>query len=295
MEEPYGSFNSHSRILQIVVMQKIIAAINASSFSEKKLLSIIDGADWAQGKFLLALLDNDLEIPVVQTFEGVGYFGYSQVDWNSLLEKQRLRNEKVERFIASCNNNGLNSSILLNRPITVDELIKEARFADLVMIDSSVSLSPMDENGTSGNLQRLLEDAACPVLLLRDGAINIEELIFTYNGSASSVYAIKQFTQLFPSLSEKQVTVLYVAENGTGSIPEHEKLMNYLQYHYSKIGIRILNGNPSNEITSFLKNRRTVLVTFGAYGRSNFSTFFHPSEADNTLKTLKLPVFITHM
>jgi len=275
-------------------MQKIIAAINGARFSEKKLLSIIDGADWAQGKFLLALLDNDLETPVIHTFEGVGYFGYSQVDWNSLLEEQINRNKKVERFIDTCNNNGLNSSILLNRPITVEELIQEARFADLVMIDSSVSLSPMGDNGTSGELQRLLKAAACPVLLLRDGAIDIEELIFTYNGSASSVYAIKQFTQLFPSLSEKQVTVLYVAENGTTSIPEHEKVMNYLQYHYSKIGIRILKGDPSTEITSFLRNRRTALVTFGAYGRSNFSRFFHPSESDNTLRTLKLPVFITH-
>ena len=152
----------------------------------------------------------------------------------------------------------------------------------------------MAEYDSSGRLEQLLHDGACPVLLLRDGALDIEELIFTYNGTASSVYAIKQFTQLFPNLSDKLVTVLFVAENGTISIPEHDKIMSYLQYHYSKIGIRVLKGNPSFEITSFLRNKKTALVTFGAYGRSSLSRFFHPSEADHTLKTLKLPVFITH-
>jgi len=255
----------------------------------------MDCADWAQGKFLLALLDNDNSVPLVHTFEGVGYFGYSQVDWKWLEENQRIKTEKVQRFIDACHNNGLRTSILRDSPITIEELIKEARFADLVLVDSSIPFSPMTENETSGNLQRLFQEAVCPVLLLRDGAINIEELVFTYNGSASSVYAIKQFTQLFPSLSEKPVTVLFVAENGTGSIPEHEKIMSYLQYHYSKVGIQILKGSPAYEIASFLRNKKTTLVTFGAYGRSNLSRFFHPSEAENTLKTLKLPVFITHL
>jgi nucleotide-binding universal stress UspA family protein len=277
------------------MMKKIIAAINASSFSEKKLLSFMDCANWAEGQFLLALLDTDTSIPVVQTYEGVGYFGYTQVDWKSLKEKLRDRAEKVERFLDTSHDHGLRTSTLHNRTITFEELVKEARFADLVMIDSSIPLSPVSGDGISGQLQLLLREAACPVLILRDGAIDIEELIFTYNGTPSSVYAIKQFTQLFPSLSEKPVTVLYVNENGNGSVPEHENIMGYLQYHYNSIGIRVLKGNPSYEIISFLKNKRTALVTFGAYGRNSLSRFFHPSEADNILKTLKLPVFITHL
>jgi hypothetical protein len=276
-------------------MKKIIAAINASAFSEKKLLSFMDCADWADGNFLLALLESETSIPLVQTPEAAAHMTYSKADGKPLEENQRNNSSRIESFVASCRNRGLRASILLDRTITAEELIKEARFADLVLIDSSISFSPMAGNDSSGNLQQLLQEAACPVLLLRNGALDVEELIFTYNGSASSVYAIKQFTQMFPALSEKIVTLLYIAENGLESVPEHTKIMNYLQYHYDKIAIRILKGNPSDEITSFLRNRKAALVTFGAYGRSALSRFFHASEADNTLRALKLPVFITHL
>ncbi len=282
------------RSTQTCIMQKIIAAVNLASFTEKKLLSFVDCAELSKGRLVLALIDNEITVPVVATFEGVGYFDYSKVDIQYYQDRETRNTKLVERVFDVCDRIGLQTSILLNRPISIEELIPEAKFADLLILDHAIPFDPYSNNGYAFSLQNLLQIAACPVLILRDGAIDIEELIFAYNGTASATFAIKQFTQLFPSLSEKPVLLLYVTEDSE-SIPQHEKIMNYLQFHYSSVGVCILKGNPSVEITKFLKNRKTSVVTFGAYGRSAFSLFFHPSEADYTLKNLKIPVFITHV
>jgi nucleotide-binding universal stress UspA family protein len=276
-------------------MQKILAAVKISSFTEKKLLSFMDCAEFSNGALVLALIDNDIEVPVVTTFEGVGYLDYSKLSTEYCKKREHPYGPTVESVFDACDRVGLRASILLNRPVTIQELIREAKYADLIILDHAIPFDPYSNNGYASTLQDLLQNAACPVLILRDGAIDIEELVFTYNGTTSSIYAIKQFIQLFPALSDRPVSLLYVADGIADSVPEHEKIMNYLQFHYSRIGVRILRGNPSTEITNFLKNRKTAVVTFGAYGRSNLSRFFHPSDADYTLRTLKQPVFITHV
>ncbi len=255
----------------------------------------MDCAEFSTGKLLLALIDNDIPVPIVTTFEGVGYFDYSKANDEYYRERNHKNTTAVERAFDICERIGLRTSMLLDRPITTQELIQEAKFADLLILDHAIPFDSTSTNGYTNRLQELLQTAACPVLILRDGAILVEELIFTYNGTASSIFSIRQFTQLFPGLSDRPASLLYVAEEHSPSVPQHEKIMSYLQYHYSKIGVRILKGRPSTEITNFLRNRRTAMVTFGAYGRSNLSLFFHPSDADDTLRTLKLPVFITHM
>ena len=276
-------------------MQRILAAISISNFTEKKLRSFIDCAEFSGGKLDLALIDNDIPVPIVATFEGVGYFDYSKIDDEYYKERDKKNSLAVETAYEVCDSLGLRTSIVLNRPITSQELSQEATFADLLVLDHAIPFDPYSANGYTLGMQELLQTAPCPVLILRDGAIDIEELIFTYNGTASSIYAIKQFTQLFPGLSDRPVSLLYVGDGDSTSVPHHENIMSYLQYHYSKIGVRVLKGRPSAEIMAFLRNRKTALVTFGAYGRSNLSRFFHPSDADNTLRILKLPVFITHI
>jgi hypothetical protein len=122
----------------------------------------------------------------------------------------------------------------------------------------------------------------------------IKELFFTYNGGYSSVYAIRQFTLLFPSLRDRKVTVLFVAENDDEGIVHKRYIKEYLRSHYEQVEFKIMNGNPSAAILSHLYKQRACLATFGAYGRSRFSQFFKKSKAEGILKLLDMPVFITH-
>ena len=142
--------------------------------------------------------------------------------------------------------------------------------------------------------EEVLTHAQCAVLVMPKAIPEINEVFFTGNGSFSSMYAIRQFTYLFPNFRDKKVTLLYVTENEDESTKHKKNIKAYLQHHYTNVEIKILMGSPSAAILSYLTKQKNCLVTFGAYGRSKFSQFFKKSKADNILKTLDMPVFITH-
>jgi hypothetical protein len=119
-------------------------------------------------------------------------------------------------------------------------------------------------------------------------------VVFAYNGSYSSVYAIREFMQLFPSMSGKKASVIYVPEKGIPIIPNEQLLAEYLQLYFSDVTFTVLNGLPEAEIRRFLQGREHCVAVMGAYGRNTFSRFFNPGNARNMLRTLNVPVFITH-
>src|SRR6476620_5252099 len=104
-------------------MQRILAAISIYNFTEKKLRSFIDCAEFSGGKLVLALIDNDIPVPIVATFEGVGYFEYSKMDDEYYQERNKRNEMAVDRVIEACGLVGLQPSILRNRPINIEELI----------------------------------------------------------------------------------------------------------------------------------------------------------------------------
>jgi len=140
----------------------------------------------------------------------------------------------------------------------------------------------------------VLAQAQCPVIVLPDQVPHLRELVFSYNGTFSSMYAIRQFTQLFPGYSDMPVNVVYVAENGHSAIPHENMLKDYMDHHYDEVKYTVLTGEPVPEFLALLIHRKDCLVTYGAYGRSTLSRFFHRSNAESILRTTDIPVFITH-
>jgi len=131
-------------------------------------------------------------------------------------------------------------------------------------------------------------------MVLPDVLSPVKEIIFSYNGTYSSIYTIRQFTLLFPGFSDIPVKVVYVAENnGTEMLFEYE-LQDYLKTHYEKVDFVVMNGEPATAFLALLIRRNDCIVTYGAFGRSNVSRFFHHSDAENILRTTNIPVFITH-
>lgn len=123
----------------------------------------------------------------------------------------------------------------------------------------------------------------------------INEVFFTSNGSYSSMYAIRQFTYLFPHFWDKKVTVLYVTENEDEAAKHKRNIKEYFQHHYTNVEFKILMGSPSAAILSHPSKQKDCMVTFGAYGRNRFSQFFKKNKADKILKISDIPVFITHL
>ena len=108
------------------------------------------------------------------------------------------------------------------------------------------------------------------------------------------MFAIRQFTQLFDGFSELPVKVVYVTENEEKKMPSRKLLVDYLASHYEDVQYQSLDGTPSAELLAITLTKTHSVITFGAYGRSKASRFFHRSDSESILRTANIPLFITH-
>jgi hypothetical protein len=202
--------------------------------------------------------------------------------------------EGVRLFTEACNNRGANCTVHHDEGMPAVDIIKESRFAELIIVDPEMSFREKKKEIPSGLIKELLAKSECPVMLAPFSFYGIDEIVFAYDGSAASVFAIKQFIYLFPELTEKKLTVLQVNEPGNDNIIEKDKIGELLQMHFSGIGFKLLHGKAGDELLGYLLGKKNMIVVMGAFGRSMLSAFFRHSTADLIVKTINLPVFIAH-
>lgn len=197
-------------------------------------------------------------------------------------------------FESACQNRGASFRIHESNGDPLEELLAESRFADLMIVDPEISFGSGRESVPGGFLKQLLAKSECPVAIAPYSFENISEIIFAYDGSASAIHAIKQFSYLFPGLSECMLTILQVSDEKPAPLIEKKKLIEFMQAHYSSIGYRILEGKASDELFRFLHDKKNMFVVMGAYGRRNLASLFKRSTADLLLQSVNLPIFIAH-
>ncbi|HTS44836.1 MAG TPA: universal stress protein [Puia sp.] len=211
---------------------------------------------------------------------------------NKEKESAFQNNEKL--FCDSCVNREVNYHIHRNRNASAQEIITESRFADLIILNPAISFVEKEEGAPSHFVKKILAGAECPVVIAPFSFYGIDEILFTYDGSRSSLFAIKQFMHLFPELNDKKLTVLQIDEKGIQPIEEGEKIEELLRAHYSQVSFQHLAGNAKDELFSYLLGKEKIFVVIGAYGRSVVSSLFRQSTADLVVKTINLPIFIAH-
>lgn len=176
----------------------------------------------------------------------------------------------------------------------VDDIYTQSRFADLLILTPDYGAMPDRSVLASENILNVLKQAECPVFVAPLSMKDLSEILFTYDGTASSVFAIKQFTQLFPELKDLVVTLLQVKSDYSDDIDFHEKIIEYLHTHYRFVNELVLKGNPDDELFSYLLDKKQMYVIMGAFGKHFMHSILHRSTATLLLKTTALPVFISH-
>jgi Universal stress protein UspA and related nucleotide-binding proteins len=277
-------------------MKKIIAAIDAMHFSEKELLSFQYIARKANGDIKAVFLENIIgqDIYLANAYPEGGGFSYEEIYDEILEEREKRRKENLERFHRYSDNSETKITLQEATGSPVAEVINESRFADLLLINNNTSFAALRNTNPPKFVKDVLAEAQCPVIVMPEKISAVKEILLAYNGSFSSMYAIKQFTQLFPDLSHLPVNVIYVVEKENSTMPQEKQLKEYLEHHYKNVTYSILTGEPAAEFLALLMHRRECIVTFGAYGRSRLSRFFHNSEAESILRAVNVPLFITH-
>lgn len=201
----------------------------------------------------------------------------------------------IQQFERTCALRGIRCQVLNNSKRNAAlGILEESRFADLVIIQPTLSFEKRPEEAPTALVKEILANAECPVLVAPQNLTGIEEIVFAYDGSRSAVFAIKQFTYLFPELADKKAIVLQVNKDDSLPVTEKEKLGKWLRMHYSGIGFQVLKGKASEELYGRLLGKQNTIVVMGAFGRSWLSGIFKPATAGLLLKTINLPFFITH-
>jgi nucleotide-binding universal stress UspA family protein len=244
----------------------------------------------------LLLQDELLEKPVMKFTYGMPYIEtITAVDKPGYATLKNSINKTIDSFAGACSSKGIKSHVqLYDAEDAVAGVMEESRFADLMLVVPDTSFEKNEAEHPSHFVKEILAGAECPVLVTPRDFTGIDEVVFAYDGSRSAVYAIKQFTYLFPELADKKLQVLQVNEEADLLLTEKEKIADLLKMHYSGIGFHVLHGKPSEALLAYLRSRKNALVVMGAYGRGWLSELFIPSRAGALLKSTPLPFFIAH-
>ncbi len=277
-------------------MKKILAVIDAVNYKEEQLKTIEYMSTMLKGNLAIVMLEdvNSITPLMVPDFaQGVpGH--YYEIVIRAAEEKGRIVKANTEALRNACKERDLTCAIHSDKGAAAEEIILESRFADLVLLGKELSFPFLFDTDPTGFVKNVLTNAQCPVLVIPEEISEIKGVIFTYNGSFSSMHAIKAFVGIFPELVEKAATVIYVCEKGRDTMPHEKLLKEYLDGYNKNISYKILSGNTDTVLQAYLAQHQDHIATFGAYGRSRLSRFFDSSSAENILRKMKGPLFITH-
>ncbi|MCP9753154.1 universal stress protein [Ferruginibacter sp. HRS2-29] len=227
-------------------------------------------------------------------------YGMSYVDWvvdednPQHLSKMATIENNIEWFKRGCISREVGFKVHRDRAMPLKEMIGESRFADLIVMDAETNFRHSYQGTPSDFTREVLHNAECPVVIAPEDFNAIEEIVFTYNGTASSVFAIKQFTYLFPQFQLKKVTVLQINETGTWNDVDKYNFGEWLSDHYTSFEFIARKDNSVNGLFKYVFPQKNSFLVMGAYGRTQLSQFFKDSHADRLIRTMSQPVFITH-
>ena len=206
----------------------------------------------------------------------------------------KLRDLAVLRFQEACDEASVHYAIHRDKNLPLLELKYESMFADLIIINEHETFSRSAQSTPYEFIDDLLIDSKCPVLVVPDVYTPFQQLIFLYDGSASSILSIKMFSYLFSKLNNLPVTVITVNESDTEQLylPEELQIMALTGRLFSNVNYRVLKGKAKEQILESLGAEPGKLVVLGAYRPNNIANLFTGAIADRLLNDRDIPVFI---
>lgn len=175
-----------------------------------------------------------------------------------------------------------------------DLLIKESRFADLILISGELFYADAEGPQPNQYLREALYAAECPVLIIPETFTTVEHLFMAYDGSKESIFALKEFCHLFPQLCDLPTEIVYVNEEAGDAIPELERLRQFTCSKFNSMNFAKLHFKAAEYFASWISEKHNVLLVSGSFGRAPFSYFIKRSFAEHIIQDHQLPLFIAH-
>lgn len=278
-------------------MKKIIAAFDGLKFSESTRNYAIQLAKQNSAHLVGIFLD-DFTYHSYKIYDLITEEGGIFESKGKRLQKKDLKTRAiaVRNFETACRNAGLEYTLHRDRSFAIQELLHESIYADLLIIDSTETLTHYNEKIPTRFIRDLLSNVQCPVLLAPHKFKPVNKLILLYDGEPTSVHAIKMFSYTLPGIKQNPVEVVSVnSPKQSRHMPDNRLMKEFMKRHFPMAHFTILKGLPETEIVGYLdKQKDNPLIILGAYSRGMVSRWFRASMADVLMTDLKLPLFIAH-
>lgn len=272
----------------------------------KKILLAFDATNFSEGAFEYARRLNEIKpillagvfLPLSDYASLWSYAsGSSRTNFIPTLEEEESKEvyKNIERFKTLCQKNGIDYRVHKDfSDFALPELTKETRFADLLIIGSETFYANLLGDDRNAYLQDALNGSECPVIVVPEHFTFPKRNILAYDGTESSVYAIRQFAYLFPEFCNNETLVVYSRMEDNESIPDKEKLEELAAQHFSQLDFFKLPFDPKKYFALWMNENENAVVVCGSYGRSLTSQYFKKSFIAGVIAEHKLPVFIAH-
>jgi len=273
----------------------------------RKILLAFDGTNFSRGAFDFARRMN-LHSPILLTGVFLPQVNYANL-WSyagtaavapmfiPMVEDEDAAaiEKNIARFEALCDRNMIEYRVHKDfTDFALPALIKETRFADLLIVGSESFYENLGLNELNESVKDALHGSECPVLVVPEKFEFPQSNILAYDGSDDAVFAIKQFAYLCPELCSNNTLLIYAREDANKEIPDKRYIEELSVRHFSKLSLLKLEINPREFFTKWMAKQKGAILISGAFNRSIFSVMFKKSFVTDVIKDHKLPVFVAH-
>lgn len=129
-------------------------------------------------------------------------------------------------------------------------LMSQTSVADLMIIE----LGNLKRDHSLESLKRLIEQSACPVLLLPKD-FKIECMVVTLEGNQQTVRMVKSLLKLFAEgFRDLPLSLLMIDPEDELEIQKERVLVNYLKLHFKNMGAQHMYDEPITSLFKYVQN-----------------------------------------
>jgi hypothetical protein len=268
----------------------------------KEILLVFDGAHFSAGAFEFARHINRAEKAL---FTGVflpptvyanlwAYTASLLPDATIEVNTEGIEQNK-KNFASLCLANNMQYRIHDNfLDLALAALRTETLFADLLIIGSESFYEQAGSNALNEYMEETLHNAGCAVVVVPEQYKLPTSNIIAYDGSDSSIYAIKQFSLLLPLFAGNKTVLVYAGRGETAVVPHEEQVKDLTARLFSNSSCTKLGKEEAPGLPEWLQRQEAALLVSGSFGRSAVSRLFRKSFISGVIKDHRIPVFIAH-
>lgn len=227
----------------------------------------------------------------------IGYSGFpsgAPVSLSPLETEENLITQNIRYFESKCQHAGLEFRTHKDTDLfALQELQTETRFADLMILSGELFYDNIGKEQPNEYLKKMLRQTECPILLVPEDYSMPNKITLAYDGKADSVFAIKQFSYIFPHFKDWETTLVTI-EDEDDPLPFQEMIEELAAKHFSNLTLEVVSSVSERAFAKNISDKEDTLLVTGAFGRSEFSNLFKKSFLAEIIQKHRIPVFVAH-